>query len=115
MSSPENNHPWLTDLQATAGRQAFLLDSVVEALQEAQRCVPEPSREEIQAIRDRRQPLSLAAYLRGHLQRVILAVEDAACDLRSGTEDEALQGIPDFHSTEIFLNAVEASLEKPER
>lgn len=107
--------PWSKDLQATADKQASLLDSVVEALQEAQRCVPEPSREEIQAIRDRRQPLSLPAYLRGHLQRVILAVEDAACDLRSGTEDEALQGIPDFHATETFINAIEASLEKQER
>lgn len=114
MNSPEND-PWLKDLQAAAGRQASLLDSVVEALQEAQRCVPEPSRDEIQAIRERRQPLSLPAYLRGYLQRVILAVEDAACDLRYGFEDEALAEALSVDPSETLVNAIEASLERPQR
>ena len=66
-------------------------------------------------MRGRRQPLSLPAYLRGVLQRVILNVEDAACDLRSGTEDEALAEAPSLSPTEVLLNAIEASLEKPAR
>lgn len=114
MNSPENA-PWLEVVQKIAEQQSALLEAIVEALQGAQAHVPEPSRAEILAIRERRQPLSLAAYLRGHLQRVILAIEDAACDLRSGSEDEALQGISAFQTTEAFLNAVASSLEKPER
>lgn len=112
MSSLETS-PWLKDVQLIAEQQATLLDGVVEALQQAQSRVPEPSRVEIQAIRDGRQPLDLPAYFWGYLQRVILAVEDAACDLRSGTEDEALIGVPDIHPTDVFMNAIEASLEKP--
>lgn len=114
MNSLQKN-PWLKDVQDIAEQQSTLLDAVVEALQQAQARVPEPSREEIRAIRERRRPLSLPAYLRGYLQRVILAVEDAACDLRSGIEDEALAEAPGLSPTEILLNAIEASLETPGR
>ena len=106
---------WLIELQSIAEQQAAMLDAVAEALQQAQARVPEPSRKEVQEMRGRRRPLSLPAYLRGVLQRVILNVEDAACDLRSGTEDEALAEAPSLSPTEVLLNAIEASLEKPAR
>lgn len=105
--------PWLKDLQAIIGLQASILDAVVETLQQTQATLPEPGREEIQALREGRQPLSLPAFLRGNLQRVMVAVEDAACDLRSGADDEALSGAPDIRPTAAFINAIESSLGRP--
>lgn len=107
--------PWLKDLQALAEQQAAILDAVAETLQQAQARMPRPGREEIRAVRDGRQPLSLPAYLRGYLQRVILAVEDAACDLQYGFEDEALTEALSVDPSETLVNAIEASLERPQR
>jgi hypothetical protein len=62
--------------------QAQVLERVTQILQEAQDALPPPDPEEVALLREGG-ALSVAAYLSGLLQRVIMNVENAASDLRA--------------------------------
>jgi hypothetical protein len=86
------------------------LDQVAEALQEAQELIPRPSPEDAAEMRAGERPLTRNAYTLARLQQYIVAVENAASDLRTDLE---LQFAPDgADRVEATFNALEAALEE---
>ena len=101
----------LPDLAKQAEEQAEILDRVAQILQEAQLSIPLPSAEEIAELR-RGGPLSKEAYLLGLLQRVILNAENAASDLRIGTDPDTLEKLDRIRLSIVEINAIEAALQE---
>lgn len=95
-------------------KQSSHLDQIAQTLQEAQAALPVPSLEEVAALRSGG-PLSAAAYLNGLLQRVILSVENAASDLRTGMEEETLSMMDQMRLSTVEINAIVAAVEERSR
>ena len=102
---------FLPDLSKQAEEQADVLDRVAQILQEAQLSLPLPSREEIAELR-RGGPLSKEAYLLGLFQRLILSTENAASDLRIGTDPDTLEKLDRIRLSIVEINAIEAALQE---
>ena len=102
---------FLPDLSKQVEEQADVLDRVAQILQEAQLSLPLPSREEIAELR-RGGPLSKEAYLLGLFQRVILSTENAASDLRIGTDPDTLEKLDRIRLSIVEINAIEAALQE---
>jgi hypothetical protein len=89
--------------------QAQVLEHVTQVLQEAQDALPPPDPEEIALLREGGN-LSVAAYLSGLLQRVIMSVENAASDLRTGIDMETLAVVDQMRPSAVEINAIESAL-----
>lgn len=89
--------------------QAQVLDRVVQHLQKAQDALPPPDQEEVALLREGGS-LSVAAHLSGLLQRVILSVENAASDLRTGLDAETLGVLDQMRPSAAEINAIESAL-----
>ena len=89
--------------------EAAALEQAAEAIQEAQELIPVPTPKAAAAIRSRERPMTRAAYVLARLQGTIVAVEDAASDLRTdlahGFDPEGVELV------ERIFNALEAALE----
>lgn len=90
--------------------QAQVLEQVTQILQEAQDALPPPDPEEIGLLREGGS-LSIAAYLSGLLQRVIMSVENAASDLRIGVDVETLAVLDQMRPSAVEINAIESALQ----
>lgn len=93
-------------------RQSRILGRVVQALQKVQDGIPRPSEREIAELR-RGGSLSVAAYLIGLLQRVLVNVENAASDLRTGADEKMLSRVDKLRPCAIEINAISAALDEP--
>ncbi len=91
--------------------QAEALERVTQILQEAQDALPSPDPEEVALLREGGS-LSVAAYLSGLLQRVILSVENAASDLRTGVDMETLAVVDQMRPSMVEINAIESALQE---
>lgn len=91
--------------------QSALLERIAHTLQETQTALPVPSQEEVAALRNGGS-LSVAAYLNGLLQRVILSVENAASDLRTGIEEETLSMLDEMRLSTVEINAIVAAVDE---
>ena len=89
--------------------QAQVLEQVTQILQEAQDALPSPDPEDIALLREGG-TLSIAAYLSGLLQRVIMSVENAASDLRTGVDVETLAVLDQMRPSAVEINAIESAL-----
>lgn len=100
-------------LPADIGRQileqAQVLERVTQILQEAQDALPPPDPNKIALLREGG-CLSIAAYLIGLLQRVIVSVENAASDLRTGLDMETLAVLDQMRPSTVEINAIESAL-----
>ena len=94
-----------------AEEQAEILDTVAQILQEAQLSLPLPSQKEIAELR-KGGPLSKEAYLLGLYQRVILSAENAASDLRTGTDPDTLEKLDRIRLSVVEINAIEAACQE---
>jgi hypothetical protein len=91
--------------------QSQILDQVTQVLQRAQDALPSPDAEEV-ALLWEGGSLSVAAHVSGLLQRVILSVENAASDLRTGLEEETLSILDQIHPSAAEIHAIEAALDE---
>ena len=91
--------------------QSQILDQVTQVLQRAQDALPSPDADEV-ALLWEGGSLSVAAHVSGLLQRVILSVENAASDLRTGLEEETLLILDQIHPSAAEINAIEAALDE---
>ena len=91
--------------------QAEVLERVTQILQEAQDALPPPEPDEVALLRERGS-LSVAAYLIGLLQRVILSTENAASDLRAGVDEETLAVLDQMRPSWVEINAIESALQE---
>ena len=89
--------------------QAEILERVTQVLQDVQAALPAPGAKEVAALRTGGS-LSVAAYLNGLLQRVIMSVENAASDLRAGVDEENLSHLDKLRLSAVEINAIEAAL-----
>jgi len=89
--------------------QAQALEQVAQILQEAQDALPPPAPEAIALLREGGH-LSVAEYLIGLLQRVIMSVENAASDLRTGLDVETLAVLDQMRPSAAEINAIESAL-----
>jgi hypothetical protein len=89
--------------------QAQVLERVTQILQEAQDELPAPDPEDVALLREGGS-LSVAAYLSGLLQRVIMSVENAASDLRAGLDAETLAVLDQLRPSAAEINAIESAL-----
>jgi hypothetical protein len=71
-----------------------------------------PSQREIAELR-RGGSLSIAAYLLGFLQKVLVNVENAASDLRAGADEKMLSRVDKLRPCVIEINAISAALDEP--
>jgi hypothetical protein len=111
MSETERNYETETLLQALEilEYETTALEQVAEALQEAQELVPRPSPEDAAGMRAGELPVTRGAYLLARLQQFIVAVENAASDLRTDLECRFdPRGVDLVQAT---FNALEAALE----
>lgn len=97
------------DLASELLEQSQILDQVTCSLQQMQDTLPTPGQEEVSLLWEGG-TLSVAAYLCGLLQRVILSVENAASDLRTGIEQETLSILDQIHPSAAEINAIDAVL-----
>ena len=91
--------------------QAKVLEQIIQVLQEAQDALPPPDPEDVALLREGG-TLSVAAYLIGLLQRVIVSVENAASDLRTGLDAETLAVLDQMRPCLIEINAIESALQE---
>ncbi len=91
--------------------QAEVLERVARILQEAQDSLPPPDPEEVALLREGGS-LSVAAYLIGLLQRVLMSVENAASDLRTGLDVETLAVLDQMRPSLVEINAIESALQE---
>ena len=91
--------------------QAEVLERVTRILQEAQDSLPSPEPDEVALLREGG-CLSIAAYLIGLLQRVIMSVENAGSDLRTGLDVETLAVLDQMRPSLIEINAIESALQE---
>jgi hypothetical protein len=91
--------------------QSQILDQVTQVLQRAQNALPSPDAEEV-ALLWEGGSLSVAAHVSGLLQRVILSVENAASDLRTGLEEETLSILDQIHPSAAEIHAIESALDE---
>jgi hypothetical protein len=100
-------------LSADIGRQileqAAGLERIAQILQEAQDELPAPNPEDVALLREGGS-LSVAAYLSGLLQRVIMSVENAASDLRTGLDVETLAVLDQMRPSAAEINSIESAL-----
>jgi len=89
--------------------QAQVLEQATQILQEAQDALPPPAPEDIALLREGGH-LSVADYLTGLLQRVIVSVENAASDLRTGLDAETLAVLDQMRPSAAEINAIESAL-----
>ena len=89
--------------------QAQVLEQATQILQDAQDALPPLNPEEIALLREGGN-LSVAAYLSGLLQRVIVSVENAASDLRTGLDVETLAHLDQMRPSAVEINAIESAL-----
>ena len=98
-----------TELSKRILEQAQILDQAGHALQQAQDELPTPDAEEV-ALLWEGGSLSIDAYLIGLLQRVVMSVENAASDLRTGLDEETLANLDQMRPSAMEINAIEAAL-----
>ncbi len=91
--------------------QAEVLERVTQILQEAQDALPPPDPDEVALLREGG-CLSVAAYLIGLLQRVILSTENAASDLRASVDAETLAVLDQMRPSAVEINAIESALQE---
>lgn len=91
--------------------QAEILERVTQILQEAQDALPAPDPEDVALLREGGS-LSVAAYLIGLLQRVIMSVENAASDLQTGLDVETLAVLDQIRPSLVEINAIESALQE---
>ncbi|HYU34085.1 MAG TPA: hypothetical protein VEW48_18170 [Thermoanaerobaculia bacterium] len=89
--------------------QAEALERVTAILQESQDALPPPDPEEVALLREGGS-LSVAAFLGGLLQRVIVSVENAASDLRTGVDAETLAVLDQMRPSAAEINSIESAL-----
>jgi hypothetical protein len=89
--------------------QAEVLERATQILQEAQDALPSPDPDEVALLREGGS-LSVAAYLSGLLQRVIVNVENAASDLWTGLDPETLAVLDQMRPSAAEINAIESAL-----
>jgi hypothetical protein len=89
--------------------QAEILERATQILHDVQAALPAPSAKEVAALR-RGGSISVAAYLSGLLQRVIVNVENAASDLRAGMDEETLSVLDELRLSAVEINAIESAL-----
>jgi len=89
--------------------QVQILEQAAQALQQAQDELPAPDAEDV-ALLWEGGSLSVAAYLIGLLQRVVMSIENAASDLRTGLEEETLSNLDQMRPSAMEINAIEAAL-----
>jgi hypothetical protein len=70
-----------------------------------------PTAEEVAHIRKVRRTLTPETYLIGLYQRVMVAIENAAADLRAVCEETAMEELLQLELSADEVNAIEAALE----
>ena len=100
----------LEELLASLEAEASALERIVESLQEAQRSLAEPGEEEIEAFERGERPLSLNTYLLYLLQVAIIGVENAASDLQTGLDADALTQLNTVEPTSQVVNTIRSAL-----
>lgn len=98
------------DISRQILEQAEVLERIMQILQEAQDALPPPDPEEVALLRQGGS-FSVAAYLSGLLQRVIMTVENAASDLRTGLDVETLAVLDQMRPSMVEINAIESALQ----
>jgi hypothetical protein len=100
-----------THLTARMVEQAEILERVVLILHSVQSALSAPSQKEVAALRSGGS-LSVAAYLSGLLQRVLVNVENAASDLRAGADEEHLADLDGIRLSAVEISAIESALQE---
>jgi hypothetical protein len=98
-------------LAARIVEQAEILERVVQILHSVQTALPAPSPKEVAALRSGGL-LSVASYLSGLLQRVLVNVENAASDLRAGVDEEHLANLDEIRLSAVEIIAIESALQE---
>jgi hypothetical protein len=94
-----------------ARKQIEILEEAGKVLQECQASLPLPSPEEMSHIRKVRRTLTPETYRLGVYQRVMMAIENAADDLRAIVENTSQENLQDLHLSSFEVNAIRAAIE----
>jgi hypothetical protein len=98
------------DLQI-ASKQIDVLEGAGKVLQDCQASLPLPSSEELAHLKKVRRTLTPETYRLGVYQRVMMAIENAADDLRAVIKVAAQEDLPELHLTHYDVKAIEAAVE----
>lgn len=97
---------WFKEL---VGAQVANLERSAGLFQKVQDRLPKPSPQEIEEVRTRQRPMNRYEYILARLQRVVIALENVASDLRLDLEYDFE---PAVYLLAADVNALEAAVEE---
>ena len=105
----DSDEKLMTAIVGAAAQAAGMFESAMELLEEAQASVPAPTLQEVAEMRQGKWPVTREAYLLGLFQRVLVATENLASDLRA-IDEETLSRVHEIDLSALELNAMEEAV-----